>query len=119
MPDRVAFETARLELARLRVKPGTEHDIALQTALRLCARTIKVERIGYWVFSEDGTHLSSRLQYTLSTDEYGAGDVLLGSRYPAYWQALDEQRVIPVVDALEGPRTTSWPAADRAAASAP
>lgn len=105
MPDRVAFETARLELARLRVKPGAEHDLALHTALRLCARTIKVERVGFWVFTDDATNLTSRLQYTLSADEYGAGDVLLGSRYPIYWQALREKRVIAVADAVEGPLT--------------
>jgi signal transduction histidine kinase len=105
MPDRVAFETARLELARLRVKPGTEHDASLQGALRLCARTLKVERVGYWVFSEDSISLINRQQYTLSVDEYGAGDVLMGTRYPTYWKALREKRVIGVADAVAGPFT--------------
>lgn len=105
MPDRVAFETARLELARLRVHAGGEHDAALETALRLCARTLKVERVGYWVFSEGARALHNRLQYTLSSDELGAGDVLLGTRYPTYWQALREKRVIAVEDAVHGPHT--------------
>lgn len=105
MPDRVAFETARLELARLRVHAGTGDDAALETALRLCARTLKVERVGYWEFSDDGRSLQCRLQYTRSTDELGAGDVLVGTRYPVYWKALNEKRVIAVADAVHGPLT--------------
>ncbi len=105
MPDRVAFETARLELARLRVHAGHEHEVALEAALRLCARTLKVERVGYWVFSDDGRALQCRLQYTLSTDELGGGDVLVGTRYPVYWKALHEKRVIAVADAVHGPLT--------------
>lgn len=105
MPDRVAFETARLELARLRVTPGTEHDAPLRTVLRLSARTLKIERLGFWVFSPDARSLTSRLGYTLSTDEYAAGDVLMGSRYPTYWRALREKRVIAVGDAVHGPLT--------------
>lgn len=104
MPDRVAFETARLELARLRVKPGA-HDVTLESALRLCARTLKVERVGFWVFSDDGAQLEARLQYTVATDEYSSGDVLLGSKYPAYWKAVREQRVIAVADAPRSPQT--------------
>jgi signal transduction histidine kinase len=106
MPDRVAFETARLELAKLRVQAVGEHDRALETALRLCARTLRIERVGYWVFSEDALALQNRLQYTRSTDELGAGDVLVGTRYPTYWKALREKRVIAVEDAVNGPPTS-------------
>jgi two-component system, cell cycle sensor histidine kinase and response regulator CckA len=105
MPDRVAFETARLELARLRVKPGSDDDVSLQTALRLCARTLKVDRVGYWVFTAGDSALECRLQYTMSSDEYAGGDVLLATRYPSYWQALREKRVIAVADAIASPHT--------------
>lgn len=105
MPDRVAFETARLELAKLRIKPGSDHDVATRTALRLCARTLKVERIGFWQFSDDGRTLVNRMQYTLSTDDFGAGDVLTGARYPHYWKALQAKRVVAVGDAVVDPMT--------------
>ncbi|MBE7447952.1 MAG: HAMP domain-containing histidine kinase [Kofleriaceae bacterium] len=97
--DRVAFETARLELARLRVKPDSDHELALSHVLRLSARTLKVDRVGYWVFDEDGRTLTNRLTYTLSSDELAAGDVLQGARYPAYWAAVRQRRVIAVDDA--------------------
>ncbi len=104
--DRVAFETARLELARLRVKPEVGQEVTLQNALRLTARTLKVERVGYWVFSDDATTLTNRLNYSLTTDEYGAGGVVAGGPYPRYWAALREQRVIAVADAVTDPRTS-------------
>ncbi len=103
--DRVAFETARLELARLRVKPGNDHELSLQSVLRLSARTLKVERVGFWVFDEGATTLTNRLQYTRSSDNFAGGDVLTGSHYPRYWAALRAKRVIGVGDAVNDPQT--------------
>jgi signal transduction histidine kinase len=103
-PTRVAFETARLELARLRVSlDGRE--IALQGALRLCARTLKVDRVGFWQFAPDQHALQAVLGYTLSTDEWSAGDVVTESRHPTYWAALQGRRVIAAHDATSDPIT--------------
>jgi signal transduction histidine kinase len=102
--DRVAFETARLELARLRVTMAG-HEVALQGALRLCARTLKVDRVGFWRFADDRQALALALGYTLSTDEWNAGDVLLASRYPAYWVAIESRRIVAAHDAPRDPAT--------------
>lgn len=101
----MAFETARLELARLRVNMEVGHEVALQGALRLCARTLKVDRVGYWRFGDDRKSLALALGYTLSTDEWNAGDVLLASKYPAYWVAIESRRVIAAHDARHDPAT--------------
>lgn len=104
-PRRVAFETARLELARLRVGIDAGHGIALQTALRLCARTLKVERVGFWRFTPDRAAMQVELGYALSTGEWSAGDTLTASRYPRYWEALAGRRVVAANLAQTDPDT--------------
>ena len=34
------------------------HEVALQSALRLCARTLKVDRVGFWRFADDRQSLA-------------------------------------------------------------
>ena len=104
--DRLAFETARLALARLRVEPTTQRAAAIDQALKLCARTLSIERVGFWVFSPDGDRLVCERSYTLSTDEVGGGDVLAAAQYPTYWQALSARRVIAAHDACSHPATS-------------
>jgi two-component system cell cycle sensor histidine kinase/response regulator CckA len=108
--DRVAFETARLQLARLQIKPAGGQLVALENALKLCARTVKVERVGYWELTADGERLVCRLVYSLTRDHVTAGDVLVRSRYPIYWSALHDKRVIAAHDASSHPATAElWP----------
>ena len=102
--ERLAFETARLELARLRVEP-TERTAAIERALRLCAHTLGVERVGFWVFSPAGDNLVCERSYTRSTDDVGGGDVLRGAHFPIYWQALHAHRIIAAADARQHPIT--------------
>ena len=81
------------------------HEVALQGALRLCARTLKVDRVGFWRFAEDRQSLALALGYTLSTDEWNAGDVLLASKYPAYWVAIESRRIVAAHDAAHDAAT--------------
>ncbi|HVK75811.1 MAG TPA: GAF domain-containing sensor histidine kinase [Kofleriaceae bacterium] len=103
--DRVAFETARLELARLRIPPDGGPTAALDHALKLCARTLKCDRVGYWELSRDGGGLVCRRVHGRAHDVVGAGTALSGSRYPTYWAALHEKRVIAASDARTDPVT--------------
>lgn len=97
-PKRVAFETARLELARLKVDDDG-HRSALQAALRLCANAVKVERVGFWRFAADDSRLELELGYAATTDEWSAGEILPAHRYPVYWRAIRARRVIAADDA--------------------
>ncbi|MBP8808373.1 MAG: GAF domain-containing protein [Kofleriaceae bacterium] len=101
---RVAFETARLELARLRVD-GAGHVPSLQGALRLCADAVRTERVGFWRFSDDHTRLVLVLGYCRSTAEWSGGELLSAHRFPAYWEAANSRRVIAADDALTHPAT--------------
>jgi signal transduction histidine kinase len=103
--DRLAFETARLELARLRIEPASERAAAIERALRLCGRTLAVERVGYWTFSPDGEQLVCERSYTRSTDDFGGGDTMRRDRCPPYWSALEARRVIAASDARTHPST--------------
>lgn len=102
--DRLAFETARLELARLRVDP-TQRTIAIEQALRLGAHTLGVERVGFWTLSPSGEELVCERSYTRSTNDVGGGDVLRCAQVPRYLAALQARRVIAAHDALTDPAT--------------
>ena len=102
--NRVAFETARLALARLRVGADDASEV-LMGAMRLCAHTVKVERVGLWHFTPDQGALELTLGYTRSADERCSGEVLLASRHPAYWAAIQDRRIIAAHDAQHDPAT--------------
>ncbi|HVV87997.1 MAG TPA: GAF domain-containing sensor histidine kinase [Kofleriaceae bacterium] len=104
--DRLAFETARLALARMRVEPATQRAVAVEQALRLCAHTLDVERVGFWTFSPAGDELVCERSYTRSTDEMGGGDRLRCDTFPTYTRALQAQRVIAAADAVHHPTTS-------------
>ncbi|MBK9030155.1 MAG: GAF domain-containing protein [Myxococcales bacterium] len=104
--NRVAFETARLALARLRIgADAADHEVALLGALQLCAHTVKVERVGFWRFAHDRTVLELALGYARSSSDRSSGEVLLGSRHPTYWAAINERRLIAAHDAQHDPAT--------------
>ncbi|MEZ4401644.1 MAG: ATP-binding protein [Kofleriaceae bacterium] len=104
-PDRVAFETARLELARLRVSEDADQLAPLRHGLRLCARTVKVERVGFWQFTAARAALQLTLGYTASTDEWHGGEVLVSRRHQAYWDAIAGRRILAAHDARTDPMT--------------
>lgn len=103
--DRLPFETARLELARLRIDAATERGVGIDRILALCARTLHVERVGFWTFSDRVDDLVCERLYTLSLGEVGGGEVLRGACHPAYRRALRERRVIVAHDALHQAET--------------
>ena len=51
-PGRTLFESARLQLARLRAEGGASLRTVLQEATCLAAETLGVERVSVWLFVE-------------------------------------------------------------------
>jgi signal transduction histidine kinase len=96
-------ETARLELARVRVDGGNTRDAAIRQATRICAHALSVERVGVWMLSPHD--IVNALQYARSPDAYTSGARLLRGSCPAYFDALHERRVIAAHDARTNPAT--------------
>lgn len=103
--DRAAFETARLELARLRLEGGRGIGGALDHAARVCARALNVERVGIWLFDAAYDHLVCQANYTLSEDASSGGDTLDIRSFPVYRVALRQRRAIVADDAQHDPHT--------------
>jgi signal transduction histidine kinase len=103
--DRAAFETARLELARLRLDHGRGIATALDHAARVCARALRVERVGIWLFDDAFERLTCAANYTLTDDTSSGGDALDTRTFPTYRAALRQRRAIVADDAQHDPAT--------------
>ena len=102
---RVAYETARLRLARYRVEGDEARPRAAAHAVQVSAEALAVERVGVWLLREHGRKLVCANQYTRSTGQHTAGQELLAERYPTYVGALSQRRVIAAEDARTHPLT--------------
>ncbi|MBP9087215.1 MAG: GAF domain-containing protein [Kofleriaceae bacterium] len=99
---RAAFETARLQLAKLHV---TQADAGFSTALRIAAQALDVERVGIWFFDHPNHRLVCRSMLQRSTNTVVGGDVLPEADAPNYWRALRETRALVADDARNDVRT--------------
>lgn len=102
---RVAFETARLELAQLYDETVEARTSAYRIACKHSAQTLRVARVSVWFLSEDGETLECLLNYHLSTDEFTSGARLLRGGCPTYFQAIRSRRVVVAHDAQRDEKT--------------
>ena len=72
------------------------------------ARTLEVERVGIWLFSEDRAEIQARSYFRLSTQEHSRGAALQACDYPAYFTALETNRLIAAHHAATDPRTCEF-----------
>ncbi len=96
---RIAFETARLELAQLYDETVEARTSAYRIACKHSAQTLQVARVSVWFLSEDAEVLECALSYHLPTDEFTSGARLLRRGCPHYFQAIRSRRVIVAHDA--------------------
>lgn len=102
---RIAHETARLALARIRLSGDETRASATRKATEISARALRAERVGVWVFRDGGSSLSCLSQYTLSSGVHARGEALDVSTFPVYASALRERRVLAASSAREHPLT--------------
>jgi two-component system cell cycle sensor histidine kinase/response regulator CckA len=102
---RIAFETARLSLARhVLADDETRYD-ALAHAALVSATALNMGRVGFWYFDEEQRDLSCICMYTLADKSYSSGQRLEARAFPTYVEALRERRAIVASDAREHPLT--------------
>jgi two-component system cell cycle sensor histidine kinase/response regulator CckA len=102
---RVAFETARLRLARYRLEGEQARTRAAAHATQVSAEALDVQRVGLWLFRNRDQRLVCICQYDRAKREHSSGQELLAVDYPTYMKALRERRVIAAEDALRDPLT--------------
>ncbi|MCU0683827.1 MAG: GAF domain-containing sensor histidine kinase, partial [Polyangiaceae bacterium] len=102
---RIAHETARLALAHIRLNGDETRASATRKATEISARSLRVERVGVWMFRKGGASLTCLSQYTLSRHTHARGESLDAASFPAYAAALRERRVLAASDARTHPLT--------------
>ena len=97
---RVAFETARLSLARHKLGGDDCRSAASAHACLVSAVALKVERVSIWRFGPGQQSIRCECLYTRTSGAFSdGGEVLLAADFPAYFAALRERRAIVASDA--------------------
>lgn len=95
-----SYESARLELARLRIDSRAAYDGAIVRAAELSARTLGVERVGVWLFDAgEPSVLHLEHLFVASTGEHTDGELLAVSLPTRYRDALLTHKALAIDDA--------------------
>jgi adenylate cyclase len=87
---------------------GGDFDAFLRCLTEAAAETLEVERASVWLFSPDRTRLRCVDLFERAAWNHSQG-IELGARdYPAYFRALETERVIDAQDACGDPRTAEF-----------
>ncbi|MCP6759384.1 MAG: PAS domain S-box protein [Fischerella sp. CENA71] len=78
---------------------------ALREITEAAAQTIEVERVSVWLYNIDHSKVECIDLYDTITQLHSSGMSLLKANFPAYFQALEEQRSIAAHDACNDNRT--------------
>lgn len=99
---------ALADLARSSVWRSTDRDRAFRELSETAARTLAVERVGLWLFDEDGTRLVLHDLYERSRRAHSHGAVFPRADAPTYFATIEEDRALAVNDAHSDPRTCEF-----------
>jgi signal transduction histidine kinase len=83
---------------------------SLRAITETAARLLGVQRAGIWLYAEDRTRLECVDLHEVEASSHTRGPKLDADRYPAYFRAMEEARIIDAHDAVRDPRTREFAA---------
>ncbi len=101
-------QAALVELTRNPALVSGDLKVALAQITEADARTLDLERVGIWLFDAERTRIRCVNLFERSPGRHTDGLEISRSDYPAYFQALKEERVIAADDAQRDPRTREF-----------
>lgn len=101
-----AQHQALLALTKSKLVFSADLNSALQEICQTSAKTLKLERVGVWLFEEEAQSIRCTMLY--DRGKFSSGQVLLAKDYPAYFQAITNNRVIAANQALSDIRTNEF-----------
>ena len=104
-------EQLRASFVQMTKKPILYKGDAHQVFRLICTtvtEVLSVERCGIWIFSPNNDSIICQMLYNRLTKSFTMGAVLRSSEYPAYFQALEAQRMIVAHDAQIDERTKEF-----------
>jgi hypothetical protein len=86
------------------------HDLAatFQHMTAVAAKTLKVERVGIWCYTEGRRGIRCEALYELSADRHTSGTELQADAFPSYFEALSTSEVIAANNAQLDLRTREF-----------
>ncbi|RCJ15962.1 hybrid sensor histidine kinase/response regulator [Nostoc sp. ATCC 43529] len=94
-----------VQLARSKTFEQGNLNAAIREITETAAGTLCVERVGVWLYNEERSKMECIDLYDANTKEHSFGSSIFKTNYPAYFQALEEERSIAVDDARNDIRT--------------
>jgi PAS domain S-box-containing protein len=83
-------------------------DAALQAITEIAAKATNTARAGVWFLEEDGEVLRCAELYDVRSGRHETGAELAAAAYPAYFRALESDRVVDAGNARTDPRTRGF-----------
>jgi PAS domain S-box-containing protein len=81
---------------------------ALQAITEIAADATHTARVGVWFLEEDGDLLRCAELFDTTSGRHETGAALAAAAYPAYFRALEADRVVDACDARTDPRTREF-----------
>jgi PAS domain S-box-containing protein len=104
----VAQSEALTELTTRYTKPDERFEDRLRSILPIAAEALQVERLSMWEFDNSHAWIRCVGLYQRTTRQYESGTILQRSDAPAYFDAVECERVIAAADALIDPCTCEF-----------
>jgi PAS domain S-box-containing protein len=107
--QRLAAQSVALtSLTASQVDPNDTFEHRLRGILEMAAATLQVDRVSLWQFDAQRTAIECAGLYRLSGDMHESGMRLPREAAPAYFDAIERERVIAATDAKTDPRTSGF-----------
>ena len=96
---------ALIQIAMMKALGDGELQPVLYECTRIVSQVMGVSRISVWLYSADAKQIACEVLYNSISDEYESGTVLKEDQYPAYFVALQQNRIIAADDAYSDTAT--------------
>ncbi len=96
------------ELAKTRAQGGFDRDDMFRQITQATASIIKSERVSIWLLSDDCSKICCKDLYEHTKNQHDSGMELESEKYPGYFSALKQERMIAADDARNDPRTKEF-----------
>jgi PAS domain S-box-containing protein len=107
--QRLAAQSRALtELTARYTDPSAHFDDRLQEILEVAARTLAVERLSLWRFGDGRLAIRCIGMFERTPARHTSGALLYRHEAPAYFQAIEHERVVAALDAHADPRTREF-----------
>jgi PAS domain S-box-containing protein len=106
---RLALQSRALtSLTETHADPNDAFEHRLEGILQVAAQTLQAERVSLWSLNAARTQIACVDLFTLSTGVHQSGATLKREAAPAYFRAIEQERVIAAPDARIDPRTSEF-----------